>query len=85
MGLNVADIIIEPRDVYGAGVNIAARLQELADPGSVTISASVREQLGSNVKLRTEDLGDVKLKNVSSPVHAFRVLVVRRRSSQEPN
>src|SRR5205085_4186680 len=76
MGLHVADIIIEPRDVYGAGVNIAARLEELAEPGSITISASVREQLGTNLKVRTIDLGEVRLKNVSEPVHAFRLLVL---------
>src|ERR1044071_5032936 len=57
MGLHVADVIIEPRDVYGAGVNIAARLEELAEPGSITISASVREQLGTTLKLRSVDLG----------------------------
>jgi len=51
MGLHVGDIVVEARDVYGAGVNLAARLQEMGEPGSLTISASVREQLGNNLKL----------------------------------
>jgi adenylate cyclase len=74
MGLHVGDIVIEARDVYGAGVNLAARLQELGEPGSLTISASVREQLGSNLKLPTVDLGNVTLKNIATPVRVFRVI-----------
>ena len=76
MGLHVADIVIETRDVYGAGVNIAARLQQLAEPGSITISASVCEQLGGNLLLPTIDLGDVRLKNIHTPVRAFRILAL---------
>jgi adenylate cyclase len=81
MGLHVADIIIESRDVYGLGVNIAARLEELSEPGSITISASVREQLGTNLKVRAIDLGEVSLKNVSEPVHVFRLLVLAEAES----
>jgi class 3 adenylate cyclase len=83
MGLHVADVIIELRDVYGAGVNIAARLEELAEPGSITISASVREQLGTNLTVRAIDLGEVRLKNVSEPVRAFRLLVLAEAESPD--
>src|SRR5260221_4316181 len=76
MGLHVGDIAVEDRDVYGAGVNLAARLQELAEPGSVTISASVREQLGGNLTRQMVDLGNVSLKNIAEPVRAFRVEVL---------
>src|SRR6516165_5940632 len=74
MGLQVGDVMLRRNDVYGAGVNVAARLQELAEPGSVMISATVREQVGSNLQLPTIDLGNLVLKNVANPVRAYRVV-----------
>lgn len=71
MGLHSGDITVEQHDVYGAGVNLAARLQELAEPGSIVISGSVREQLGGNLKLPVSDLGPTRLKNIADPVRAF--------------
>lgn len=73
MGLHVGDIVVEQRDVYGAGVNLAARLQEIGEPGAVMISASVREQLGGQLTLPVVDLGNVALKNINEPVRVFRV------------
>jgi len=73
IGLHVGDIVVEAHDVYGAGVNLAARLQEIAEPGTLAISASVREQLGSRLKLPTTDLGNITLRNIASPVRVFRV------------
>jgi TolB-like protein len=73
MGLHVGDIVVEAHDVYGAGVNLAARLQEFAEPGELAISALVREQLGNNLKLTTLDLGNVTLKNIAAPVRIYRV------------
>jgi adenylate cyclase len=74
MGLQVGDVMLRRNDVYGAGVNVAARLQELAEPGSVMISATVREQVGSNLELPAIDLGNLALKNVANPVRAYRVV-----------
>jgi class 3 adenylate cyclase len=74
MGLHVGDVIVEANDVYGGAVNLAARLQELAEPGTIAISASVREQLGCNFKSPMLDLGAARLKNIVTPVHAFRIL-----------
>src|SRR5712671_212011 len=74
MGLHAGDIVVQAHDVYGAGVNLAARLQELAEPGGLMISASVREQLGGNLKLPTIDLGNVTLKNITAPVRVFQVV-----------
>ena len=71
MGLHVGDIVVEARDVYGAGVNLAARLQELAAPGGLAISSSVREQLGAGLKLPITDLGNVSLKNIADPVRIY--------------
>src|SRR6266851_3807532 len=72
-GLHVGDIVVEAHDVYGAGVNLAARLQELAEPGDLAISGSVREQLGNRLKLPTTDAGNVNLRNIAGPVRVFRV------------
>jgi len=74
MGLHVGDVSQHRGDVYGAGVNLAARLQELAEPGSVMISAAVREQVGANLQLPTVDLGGLSLKNIANPVRAFRIV-----------
>ena len=82
MGLHVGDIVVEARDVYGAGVNLAARLQEIAAPGGLAISSSVREQLGAGLKLPTTDLGNVSLKNIVDPVRVFQVDLTQ--SQNEP-
>jgi adenylate cyclase len=73
MGVHVGDIILQAGDIYGAGVNVAARLQELAEPGSLMISGAVREQVGANLQLPLVDLGDVSLRNIANPVRAIRV------------
>jgi adenylate cyclase len=82
MGLHVGDIVVEAHDVYGAGVNIAARLQEFAEPGELAISALVREQLGNNLKLTTLDLGNVTLKNIAAPVRIYRVAALSQAGRQ---
>jgi len=84
MGLHVGDIVVEARDVYGAGVNLAARLQELAEPGGLMISASVREQLGNNLKLPIIDLGNVTLKNIAAPARVFRVVTSPGPDAEHP-
>jgi class 3 adenylate cyclase/TolB-like protein len=74
MAVNVADIIVEEDDVYGDGVNVAARLQTYAEAGSVVISGAVAEQVGSDLGLGVIDLGDLHLRNLARPV---RVLSLR--------
>jgi len=76
MGLNVGDVIEETDDLFGFGVNVAARLQELAEPGNLIISGSVHEQAGHNVSSPVLDLGLLPLKNLEKPVRAFQVLAV---------
>jgi class 3 adenylate cyclase/TolB-like protein/Tfp pilus assembly protein PilF len=71
MGLNFADIILEEDDVYGDGVNIAARLQTYAPPGGLIVSGSVVEQLGSEHGLGLIDLGDLTLRNRTQPVRLY--------------
>ena len=75
VGINIGDIIVDGDDIYGDGVNVAARLQALADPGSVCISRSVYNQIKGKVELGFEDLGEQEVKNIPEPVRVFRVLI----------
>ena len=74
MAVNVADIIMEEDDVYGDGVNVAARLQTYAEPGTVVISGAVAERVGEHRGVSVLDLGDLHLRNLGRPV---RVLALR--------
>ena len=73
IGINLGDIMVDDGDIFGDGVNVAARLQELAEPGGIYISSAVREQVGGKVELAYTDLGDHNLKNIARPVHVYRV------------
>ncbi|HEV3011489.1 MAG TPA: cyclic nucleotide-binding domain-containing protein [Burkholderiales bacterium] len=73
LGIHVADVIVEAFNVLGDGVNIAARLAELANPGETIVSAQVRDQLTSGVEASVEDLGEQRLRNRERAVRAFRV------------
>jgi TolB-like protein/Flp pilus assembly protein TadD len=86
IGINIGDIIVEGEDIYGDGVNVAARLEGLADPGSicVCVSRNVFNQIKNKVDLGFEDLGDQQLKNISEPVHAYRVLLAQPSSIDAP-
>ena len=79
IGINLGDVIVEGSDLYGDGVNIAARLEALADPGSVFVSRTVFNHVRGKVKLGFDDLGDQQLKNIAEPVRVYRV-----RASGEP-
>lgn len=71
IGLNVAEAIFDAGDVYGDGINIAARLQAYAEPGGIVITAAVADQLQGKLAIRTTDLGDLPLKNLRQPVRAY--------------
>src|SRR5271156_4806950 len=74
IGVNLGDVIIEADDVYGDGVNIATRLESIADPGQVYISGGIYEQIKHKVVCGYESLGDRKVKNITDPVRVYRVL-----------
>src|SRR4030088_3189503 len=74
IGVNLGDVIIETDDVYGDGVNIAARLENIADPGQVYISGGIYEQVKHKLVCGYESLGDRKVKNITDPVRVYRVL-----------
>ena len=75
IGINLGDVIVEGDDIYGDGVNIAARFQELADPGGIFISRSARDQVRDKLDISLEDLGEHEAKNIARPVHVFRVVL----------
>ena len=74
IGINVGDVIVQNDDVFGDGVNVAARLEGLADPGGICISRAARDQIRDKLNYGLEDLGEVEVKNISRPVRAFRIL-----------
>ncbi|WP_332686987.1 SUMF1/EgtB/PvdO family nonheme iron enzyme [Bosea sp. (in: a-proteobacteria)] len=74
IGVNLGDVIVEPDDVFGEGVNVAARLEALATPGGVYISGGVYEQIKNKLVCGYQSLGDEKLKNITDPVRIYRVL-----------
>jgi formylglycine-generating enzyme required for sulfatase activity/class 3 adenylate cyclase len=74
IGVNLGDVIVDPDDIYGDGVNIAARLENMADPGGVYISGGVYEQIKNKLVCGYQSLGDEKLKNITDPVRIYRVL-----------
>ncbi len=74
IGVHLGEVRVEGERIYGSGVNVAARLEALAEPGEVCISAAVREQLQGKLPLGFRDLGEQALKNIPDPVHAYQVL-----------
>jgi TolB-like protein len=79
IGVNVGDVIIDSDDIYGDGVNIAARLEAMAEPGGICISRTVLTQTRGKLDFPVEDLGERALKNIAQPIHVFRVLAQEKR------
>ena len=75
IGINVGDIVLEDGDIYGDGVNVAARIEALADPGGAFISESAFNQVKNKVELGFEDLGPRSVKNIDEPVRIYRLLL----------
>jgi len=74
IGINLGDVIVEDDDIFGDGVNVAARLEVLAEPGGICVSAAVRDQVDHRLDdVVFEDLGEKTVKNISRPIHVFRV------------
>jgi adenylate cyclase len=84
IGINVGDIIIEGDDIYGDGVNVAARLESLAEPGGICISSSVREQVLNKVPISFSDLGEQTVKNIERPIRVYYVLLEGASSATPP-
>src|SRR5437899_4986307 len=81
IGIHQGDIVVEDGDIFGDGVNVAARLEGLAEPGGICVSARVQEDAAGKLDLAFEDIGEQSLKNIARPVRVYRV----RPESPHPN
>jgi adenylate cyclase len=84
IGINLGEVIVDRNDIYGDGVNVAARLESLAEPGGICVSASVFEQVKGKLDVGFQDMGPQEVKNITEPVRAYRVLLVRLSAFDEP-
>ena len=84
IGINVGEIIIEGDDIYGNGVNVAARLEEIAPPAGVYLSGTVYEQIENILNLHFEDLGAQHVKNISKPIRGYAVEIFAQSSLVPP-
>src|SRR5712672_3295682 len=75
IGVNLGDVMVEGEQIYGDGVNVAARLESLADPGGICISDTAHAQVRDKLALAYEDAGEQAVKNIARPVHVWRVLL----------
>src|SRR6201988_1516653 len=82
IGVNLGDVMVEGHQIYGDGVNVAARLENLADPGGISISGTVYEQVRDKLALSYEDRGEQTVKNIARPVHVWRVVPGGMRASE---
>ena len=73
MGIDLGDIVDDGEDIHGEGVNVAARLEGLADPGGICISGSVYEKIRNRIEANYEDRGEQEVKNVSDPIRVFAI------------
>ena len=71
--MHLGDVIADRGDVFGDGVNVAARLQALAEPGGICVHRSVRNEVRDRLPVKFVDMGEIEVKNIARPVRAFRV------------
>src|SRR6202790_5272089 len=75
IGVNLGDVMVDGEQIYGDGVNVAARLESLAEPGGICISGKVHDEIRSKLALGYEDLGAQQVKNIAEAVRVFRVML----------
>ena len=85
IGINLGDVIVQDNDIFGDGVNVAARLEAMAEPGGICVSAAVRDQVGDRLDVGFEDLGEQTVKNISRPIRAFRVVIENEQAGWKAN
>src|SRR5438105_15686270 len=73
IGINLGDVVYDETRIYGDGINVAARLESIAEPGGICLSSKVYEDVRGKVRLVYQDIGEQQLKNISQPVRAYRV------------
>ena len=84
IGINIGDIIVDGGDIYGDGVNVAARLEGLAEPGAICVSGQVQENTQGKLDIAFEDAGEQQLKNIARPVRVYRVHLERTEARPAP-
>ena len=84
VGINLGDVIVEGEDIFGDGVNIAARLEALAEPGGICISRVVRDQIRDKLPYPFEDKGEQSVKNIARPVHVYRIPIAANAPPKAP-
>jgi len=84
IGINLGDVIAEEDDIFGDGVNVAARLEALAEPGGICISRVVRDQVRDKLDIAFEDLGEQQVKNIARPVRAYRLPIAEKATTKAP-
>src|SRR5580658_7689472 len=84
IGINVGDIIVDGDDIYGDGVNVAARIQALADPGGIYISRGAAEQVRDKVPIKIETRGEQTVKNIARPIEVFCIFAEERDAGAAP-
>ena len=80
IGINVGDVMLKDEEIFGDGVNIAARLEGLADPGGICISRGIHDHVMKKLPFEFEDLGEQTVKNIAQPVRVYRLLLDERAS-----
>ncbi len=85
IGINVGDVRLKDGDIFGDGVNIAARLEGLADPGGICISRGIHDHVMKKLPFEFEDLGEQSVKNIAQPVRVYRLLLDERASESRSN
>jgi adenylate cyclase len=76
MGINLGDVIVEDGDIFGDGVNVAARLEQAAEPGGISVSGAVRDQVGDRLDdVGFDDLGEQTVKNIARPIRVYRIRI----------
>jgi TolB-like protein len=73
IGINLGDVVGEGADIYGEGINVASRLESLAEPGGICISGKVEEELHGKIEAACEDMGEIRLKNIARPIRTYRI------------
>jgi adenylate cyclase len=85
IGVNVGDVMVKEGDIFGDGVNIAARLEGLAEPGGICISRGVHDHVAKKLPYDFEDLGERSVKNIAQPIRVFRMIVEDRKTEPQPS
>jgi TolB-like protein len=84
IGINLGDVIAEEHDIFGDGVNVAARLEALAEPGGICVSRVVRDQVRDKLDFAFEDMGEQQVKNIARPVRVYRIAIAEKATAKAP-